>query len=76
MINLYNKWAVKKWHQLWADDTCAFVILEDRKGYKVVTDNGRFVSTYRAEDLSDAFDNWNTEINRHLKYRVYGKIAV
>jgi hypothetical protein len=75
-MNLYDKWAAKDWHQLWADDTCAFIILADGKKFKVVADNGRIVTTYRAKDLSDAFDDWNEQINRHLKFRVYGQVAV
>lgn len=67
MINLYDKYSRTPWHQLWADDNKAFVIYKDRRGYKVITDNGRVVTTYRAADLSDAFDDWNNQINQHLK---------
>lgn len=66
MANLYDKWVVMPWTQLWADDNMAFIILDHGDKYEVVSDNGEYQLGYYKNDLGDAMDLWNRAINQYL----------
>lgn len=64
--NLHDKWSASNWHQLWADDSRAFVLLNEETGYSVVVDDGETVNMYEIGDFSPAIDEWNSQINEYL----------
>lgn len=70
MVNLYDKYKATSWQQLWADDKKVFVIYATGQGYyKVLTETSDgTISEYEDLTLSEAFSEWNSEINKHLGY--------
>lgn len=71
--SLHDKWLASDWHQLWADDNKAFILIPVKSvaryavvhNYLVVTDNGSDITAVELP-FSEAIDEWNTQINEHL----------
>jgi hypothetical protein len=68
-VNLYDKWVKTEWHQLWADDSKAFILRPNRVAnhyYDVLVDDGNETTEYELLNFSDGLDKWNSEINQYL----------
>ena len=64
--NLHDKWAASEWHQLWADDNRAFVLMPNGGNYLVVADDRTDVTAVELA-FSEAMDEWNRQINEYLE---------